>query len=74
MESDAELSSGVCKSSAESRTGRKRLKLSQKPRRGYHRAVTPELAAEFCRRLAAGRTLRAVCPQWLAADRFITME
>ena len=61
MESDAELSFGVGKSSAASRTGRNRLKLPQKPRRGYHRAVTAELAAEFCRRLASGRTLRAVC-------------
>jgi hypothetical protein len=61
MASDAELSSGVCKSSAASQTGRNRLKLPQKPRRGYHRAVTAELAAEFCRRLASGRTLRAVC-------------
>ena len=61
MGSDAELSSGVVKSLAASRTGRNRLKLPQKARRGYHRAVTPELAAEFCRRLASGRILRAVC-------------
>src|SRR5438874_5727200 len=52
---------GWSKSSVVSRTGRNRLKPPQKRRRGYHRAVTPELAAEFCRRLAAGRTLRAVC-------------
>jgi hypothetical protein len=58
MERDAELSSGVVTAS---RTGRNRVKLPQKPRRGYHRAVTPELAAEICRRLASGRTLRAVC-------------
>ena len=61
MGSDAERSSGVVKSFAASRTGRNRLKAPQKRRRGYHRAVTPELAAEFCRRLASGRTLRAVC-------------
>ena len=47
--------------SAASRTGRKRPKASPKPRRGHHRAVTPGVAAEFCGRIASGRTLLAVC-------------
>src|SRR5437868_8157459 len=34
---------------------------SPKPRRGYHRAVTPVVAAEICRRIASGQTLLAVC-------------
>ena len=29
--------------------------------RGYHRAVTTEVAAEICRRIASGQTLLAVC-------------
>ena len=61
MASDAELSSGVCKSSAASRTSRKRPKSPPKRRRGYHRAVTLDVASEICRRIASGRTLRAVC-------------
>ena len=48
-------------SPAASRKGRKRPKASPKSRRGYHRAVTPGVAAEFCRRIASGRTLLAVC-------------
>jgi hypothetical protein len=42
-------------------TGRNRRNGSPKPRRGYHRAVTPEVAAEICRRIASGQTLLAVC-------------
>ena len=42
-------------------TGRNRRNGSSKPRRGYHRAVTPEVAAEICRRIASGQTLLAVC-------------
>jgi hypothetical protein len=40
---------------------RKRLKGPRKPTRGYHRAITPEVATEICRRIASGRTLLAVC-------------
>src|SRR5205807_7432245 len=40
---------------------RKRLKGPPKPMRGYHRAVTPEVEAELCKRIASGRTLLAVC-------------
>jgi len=43
------------------RKGRNLGKGQPKPRRGYHRAVTPEVAAEICRRIASGRTLLAVC-------------
>ena len=42
-------------------TGRNRRNGSPKPRRGYYRAVTPEVAAEICRRIASGQTLLAVC-------------
>jgi hypothetical protein len=42
-------------------TGRNRRNGSPKPRRGYHRAVTLEVAAEICRRIASGQTLLAVC-------------
>jgi hypothetical protein len=42
-------------------TNRTARKPSAKGRRGYHRAVTPEIAAELCRRIASGRTLLAVC-------------
>src|SRR5205823_7935980 len=42
-------------------TNRTARKPSAKGRRGYHRAVTPEVAAEICRRIASGRTLLAVC-------------
>src|SRR5438270_5763856 len=42
-------------------TRRNRRNGSPKPRRGYHRAVTSEIAAELCRRIASGRTLLAVC-------------
>jgi hypothetical protein len=42
-------------------TGRNRRTGSPKPRRGYHRAVTPVVAAEICRRIASGQTLLAVC-------------
>lgn len=36
-------------------------KRALKPRRGYHRAVTPEVAEEICRRITSGRTLLSVC-------------
>jgi|HubBroStandDraft_6_1064221.scaffolds.fasta_scaffold245725_2 hypothetical protein len=41
--------------------GGKRPQGLSKPRRGYHRAVTTDVAAEICRRIASGRTLLAVC-------------
>src|SRR5207237_9134882 len=48
--------------SSPTRTGRKnRRNGSSKPRRGYHRAVTPEVATVICRRVASGRTLLSVC-------------
>src|SRR5207302_4622658 len=47
--------------SSPTQTGRNRRNGSPKPRRGYHRAVTPEVAAEICRRIASGQTLLAVC-------------
>jgi len=47
--------------SSPTQTGRNRRNGSSKPRRGYHRAVTPEVAAEICRRIASGQTLLAVC-------------
>ena len=47
--------------SSPTQTGRNRRNGSSKPRRGYHRAVTPEIAAAICRRVASGRTLLSVC-------------
>ena len=47
--------------SSPTQTGRNRRNGSPKPRRGYHRAVTPEIAAAICRRVASGRTLLSVC-------------
>ena len=47
--------------SSPTQTGRNRRNGSPKPRRGYHRAVTPEVAAVICRRVASGRTLLSVC-------------
>ena len=61
MAGDAELGFGAIKSSAASRTGRTRPKSPPKRRRGYHRAVTLDVASEICQRIASGRTLRAVC-------------
>ena len=58
MASDAGHGSGARRSSAASRTGRKPLAGPPKRRRGYHRAITPDIAAELCRRI---RTLHAVC-------------
>jgi len=49
------------KVSSVSQKRRTDVKAPAKRRRGYHRAVTPEVAAEICRRIASGRTLLAVC-------------
>ena len=51
MAGDAELGSGALKSSAASRTSRKRPKSPPKRRRGYHRAVALDVASEICRRI-----------------------
>jgi hypothetical protein len=51
----------LANASSPTRTGRNRRNRSPKPRRGYHRAVTPEVAAVICRRVASGRTLLSVC-------------
>src|SRR5207302_2624541 len=51
----------LANASSPSQTGRNRRNGSPKPRRGYHRAVTPEVAAEICRRVACGQMLLAVC-------------
>src|SRR5207253_8387955 len=51
----------LAKASSPTKTGRNRRNGSPKPRRGYHRAVTPPVAAEICRRIASGRTLLSVC-------------
>ena len=51
----------MANASSPTQTGRNRRNGSLKPRRGYHRAVTPEVAAEICRRIASGQTLLAVC-------------
>src|SRR5204863_4727407 len=51
----------LANASSPTRIGRDRRNGSSKPRRGYHRAVTPAVAAEICRRIASGQTLLAVC-------------
>ena len=51
----------MANASSSTQTGRNRRNRSPKPRRGYHRAVTPEVAAVICRRVASGRTLLSVC-------------
>ena len=51
----------MANASSPTQTGRNRRNGSPKPRRGYHRAVTPEVAAVICRRVASGQTLLAVC-------------
>ena len=51
----------MANASSPTQTGRNRRNGSPKPRRGYYRAVTPEVAAEICRRIASGQTLLVVC-------------